>query len=184
MSRTLSTNSGSLDSLNVSERCGCSPKAVQIRRIVVCEKPVAPAIERIDQARCIARQGTQRPLDHGGHLIVVDRPRPAGPGFVQQALDAILEEAAPPLADRVLMHSQFSRDDLAGHAAGASQDDPASLGHRSRHTLPSHLSFEIVTLAVTKDQTCRRSTHRVRHRCAPSLKRRSIQCNELQFQMT
>src|SRR6202020_2979084 len=54
----------------------------------------------------------------------------------------------------------------------------------SRHTLPSHLSFEIVTLAVTKDQTCRRSTHRVRHRCAPSLKRRSIQCNELQFQMT
>ena len=78
---------------------------------------------------------------------------------------------------------QFSRDDLAGHAVGASQDDPTSLGHRSRHTLPSHLSFEIVTLAVTKDQTCRRSTHRVRHRCAPSLKRRSIQCNELQFQI-
>jgi hypothetical protein len=26
---------GSLDSLNVSDRCGCSPKAVQIRRIVV-----------------------------------------------------------------------------------------------------------------------------------------------------
>ena len=41
MSRTLSTNSGSLESLKVSERCGCSPKAVQILRIVVCENPVA-----------------------------------------------------------------------------------------------------------------------------------------------
>src|SRR3954452_22870968 len=49
MSRTLSTNSGSLESLNVSERCGWRPKAVQIRRMVVCEKPVAAAIERIDQ---------------------------------------------------------------------------------------------------------------------------------------
>lgn len=27
----------------------CNPKAVQIRRIVVWEKPVTPAIERIDQ---------------------------------------------------------------------------------------------------------------------------------------
>jgi hypothetical protein len=49
MSRTLSTNSGSLESLKVSERCGCSPKAAQILRIVVCENPVAPAMERIDQ---------------------------------------------------------------------------------------------------------------------------------------
>ena len=31
MSRTFSTNSGSDDSLNVSERCGCRPKACQIR---------------------------------------------------------------------------------------------------------------------------------------------------------
>src|SRR6476469_1751880 len=45
MSRTLSTNSGSLESLNVCERWGCKPKAVQILRMVVCEKPVAAAIE-------------------------------------------------------------------------------------------------------------------------------------------
>ncbi len=58
MSRTLSTNNGSLDSLNVSERCGCSPKAAQMRRIVVWEKPVAPAIERIDQ--WVASAGVER----------------------------------------------------------------------------------------------------------------------------
>ncbi len=48
MSRTFDEQ-GSLDSLNVSERCGCNPNAVQMRRIVVWEKPVTPAIERIDQ---------------------------------------------------------------------------------------------------------------------------------------
>ena len=58
MSRTLSTNSGSLDSVKVSERCGCRQKAVQMRRIVVCEKPVTPAIERIDQ--WVASAGVER----------------------------------------------------------------------------------------------------------------------------
>ena len=58
MLRTLSTNSESLDSLNVSERCGCSPNAVQMRRIMVCEKPVTPAIDRIDQ--CVASAGVER----------------------------------------------------------------------------------------------------------------------------
>ena len=49
MSRTLSTNSGSLESLKVSERCGCKPKAPQMRQIVVCERPLSLAIERNDQ---------------------------------------------------------------------------------------------------------------------------------------
>ncbi len=46
---TLSTNKGSVDSLKVSNRCGCRPKAFQIRRIVVCEYPVSAAMDRIDQ---------------------------------------------------------------------------------------------------------------------------------------
>ncbi|SFH99410.1 hypothetical protein SAMN04487925_1011447 [Bradyrhizobium sp. cf659] len=58
MSRTLSTNSGSLDSLNVWLRCGCKPNAAHIRRIVVWEKPVSAAIERIDQ--CVASAGVVR----------------------------------------------------------------------------------------------------------------------------
>jgi hypothetical protein len=96
--------------------------------------------------RRIAGNRTQRPLDHGRHLIVVDRPGPARSGFVQQTLHAILEEATPPFADRVLMHTQFGRDDLAGNAVGATKNDPAPLGHGSRHTLPAHLPFEVVTL--------------------------------------
>ena len=43
MSRTFSMNSGSRDSLKVSVRWGCSPKARQIR-LIVCDRPVAFAI--------------------------------------------------------------------------------------------------------------------------------------------
>lgn len=51
-------NSGSFDNLNVWLRCGCKPNAAHIRRIVVWEKPVSPAIERIDQ--CVASTGVVR----------------------------------------------------------------------------------------------------------------------------
>jgi hypothetical protein len=58
MSRALSTSRGSLDNLNVWLRCGCKPNADHIRRIVVWEKPVSAAIERIDQ--CVASAGVVR----------------------------------------------------------------------------------------------------------------------------
>ena len=44
--------------MNVWLRCGCNPKAFHIRRIVVCEKPVSAAIDRIDQ--CVASAGVVR----------------------------------------------------------------------------------------------------------------------------
>lgn len=73
MSRILSTDStdsGSLDSLNVWLPCGGKPNDARIRRILGCEKPGSAAIERIDQRR-ISRLRPQRPFDHGGNLIVV-----------------------------------------------------------------------------------------------------------------
>src|SRR5215218_4200738 len=39
MSRTLSTNCGSVDNLKSSTRCGLSPNVRQIRLIAVCEPP-------------------------------------------------------------------------------------------------------------------------------------------------
>lgn len=49
MSRTFSVNSGSVVSLKGSARCGCSPKARQIRETAVWERPTSRAIERVDQ---------------------------------------------------------------------------------------------------------------------------------------
>src|ERR1700722_4057077 len=55
ISRTFSTNSGSVDSLKVSGRCGCNPKARQLRWMVDGAYPTALAIERNDQ--CVAPGG-------------------------------------------------------------------------------------------------------------------------------
>src|SRR6516165_2615842 len=55
MSRTLSTNSGSVDSLKVSTRCGCSPKARQMRPTLEVEMPLCRAMLRVLQ--CVAAGG-------------------------------------------------------------------------------------------------------------------------------
>ena len=46
MSHTFSTNIGSVESLNVSCRCGCSPNARQMRRIAFWVMPISRAISR------------------------------------------------------------------------------------------------------------------------------------------
>src|SRR3954453_16499886 len=46
MSRSFAANSGSVDSLKVSPRCGCSPKARRTRPTVATERPLALAMER------------------------------------------------------------------------------------------------------------------------------------------
>jgi hypothetical protein len=54
-SRTLATKSGSVDSLNVSCRCGFRPKARQIRCTVLTERPLSCAILR--ELQCVASSG-------------------------------------------------------------------------------------------------------------------------------
>ena len=49
MSRTLSTNCGSLDNFQVSVLCGASPKARHTRETVDCDIPRCAAIDRVDQ---------------------------------------------------------------------------------------------------------------------------------------
>ena len=166
MSRTLSTNSGSLDSLNVSERCGCRPKAAQIRRIVVWEKPVSAGHRTDRPVRRVDRRGAQRPLDHRSDLIVVDRSWSAGSSLVQQTIKATLQEAPTPLANRVFVDAQLGRDDLAGQAVSTSQNDPAPLGHRPCNPVSAHLPLKILPLLRTQHQRCRWTACRIRHDCA------------------
>jgi hypothetical protein len=112
--------------LNVWLRCGCKPNAAHIRRIVVWEKPVSAASERIDQ--CVAPTGVvRRPLDHASDLIVNDRSRSAGTRFVKKTLAAILQKTATPLANRVFVEAELGSHVLARQAVRASQNDAASL---------------------------------------------------------
>ena len=58
MSRTLSMNCGSGESLNVSTWCGFNPNARQIRLTALWLIPVAVAIDRVDQ--CVASEAAPR----------------------------------------------------------------------------------------------------------------------------
>jgi hypothetical protein len=60
------------------------------------------------------RRGAQRPLDHGGNLIVVDGSRSARASLVEQTVTATLQEASPPLAHGMLVQAKLGADRLAG----------------------------------------------------------------------
>jgi hypothetical protein len=69
----------------------------------------------------------QRSLDHGGNLIVVDGARAARAGLVKQAITAILQKSAAPLANGMFMDAEFGSHGLAWQAIRTSQDRAASL---------------------------------------------------------
>lgn len=133
----------------------------------------------------IGRRRAQRPLDYSGDVIVIDCARPAGARLIEQLVDMIGQKAPTPLADRMLVNAKFCRYDLALQTLGAAQNNPASLRERARRPVPPHLSLKIRTLIRRPHQWLNRTTIRqcVRHQCVP-LRKRLIQCNLLQFQMT
>jgi hypothetical protein len=77
--------------------------------------------------RRIGRRRPQRPLDHRSNLIVVDGSRAARAGLVKQAIAAILQKSATPLANGVFVEAEFGSHRLAWQAIRASQDGAASL---------------------------------------------------------
>jgi hypothetical protein len=77
--------------------------------------------------RRIGRRRTQRSLDHGRNLIVVDGARAARAGFVKQAITAILQKSAAPLANGVFMNAEFGSHGLAWQPIRTPQDRAAPL---------------------------------------------------------
>jgi hypothetical protein len=77
--------------------------------------------------RRVGRRRAQRPLDHGGDLIVVDGSRAARAGLVKQAITAILQKSATPLANGVFVEAEFGSHGLAWQAIRTPQDRAAAL---------------------------------------------------------
>ena len=57
---------------------------------------------------------TQCPLNYLSNLIVVDGSRAARAGLVKQAITAILQKSATPLANGVFVEAEFGSQDLLG----------------------------------------------------------------------
>src|SRR2546430_4701002 len=60
--------------------------------------------------RGVLWRGPQRALDYGGDLIIINCPRSAWTGLIQEPFGAVLQEAAAPPAVRVLMDDQLARN--------------------------------------------------------------------------
>lgn len=119
--------------------------------------------------RGVARRGAERAFDNCSDLIVINGARPARAGFVQEPFDAPLQKAPTPLANCMLMDTQFVRNGFAGYAIRAAQDDAASLRQRTRHAMTTNLPFEIRALIRAEDQGRNRASCRVGHNCAPAI---------------
>ena len=124
MSRTFSISSGSVDSLNVSLRCGCRPNARQIRWTVVRPRPLAFAMSRTAPVRGAARRLFQRADDDAlDRSSVIARGAP-GRGSSYNPSSRSRTKRLAPLADRRLRHAQPLRHDLVIVPLGARQNDP------------------------------------------------------------
>ena len=95
MSRGFSSKSGSVDSLNVSERCGAKPKARQIRNLMVWLMPTRLAMSRVAQCRALGSR-VQREADQALDLLAINLAgRPAALRVVQ-TLHPVSRETSPP----------------------------------------------------------------------------------------
>src|SRR5688500_17989177 len=133
MSRTFSAKKGSVESLKVSARCGCRPKARQTRPTVVTDKPVARAMVRrlqwlafsgrVESVRSTSSATCSSPIRRGapGRLE-------APPPTVEQPVRAQPGEALAPLTDGVLGGSEFGGNRRVAQAIGRPQHDPRPQG--------------------------------------------------------
>ena len=96
MSWTFSTNSGSVDNLKVSLRCGCSENAVQIRCTVDGARPRGAGHPTRTPMCAPGGRRLQRRRHHLGNLLVGDGPRRTRARLAPPAVEALLSEASPP----------------------------------------------------------------------------------------
>ncbi len=104
-----------MESLRLSPPVRAEPEGGQIREIDVWLIPWALAIDRVE--RCVASAGLASEGRHDDRLdlVVADRAPGAGPGLVEQPVEAPPAEPPTPLAHRCLAHPR-----LAGDIGGSS----------------------------------------------------------------
>src|SRR5271154_2766502 len=101
MSRTFSTNRGSVESLKVSVRWGWRLKTFRMRWIVEGATPAALAIERSRGCAAVRGIPSSRLANDLGDLVIADLARRAGTGLVIETLDPMLCKPPPPFAHGV-----------------------------------------------------------------------------------
>ena len=131
----------------------------------------------------VRRRRAERPLDDAGNLLVLNGPRPSRPRLVRQPLDALLQEAPPPLADRALVHAELGGYRLVAKPVCATQDHAAAIRRGTRDPAPADLTLKPGPLLIAQNQGCQRPTETTCHRGHGVLAGRGLyQCNRCKKQ--
>src|SRR5215471_19220703 len=129
ISRTFSTNCGSLENLKFSTRCGCNPNACQIRTIAFCDRPVSAAISRVLQCVLFFGLRLQRLGYDFFNLMIRDLPWRTYPQLIQQALQSEIPKSFPPLPDGRTRNMQLTGDFRVAHFLPTRKHDASTHGH-------------------------------------------------------
>src|SRR5437660_1837835 len=130
MSPTFSTNCGSLENLKFSTRCGCNPKACQIRTMAVCDSPVFPAISRLLQWVLLSGIDSSVWVMTSSTSAFGNQSRGARSRFVQQPFQPTHPKAFPPLTRRRSRDVQLLCDHSVAPSLLTSEHNPGA--HRER----------------------------------------------------
>ena len=90
----------------------------------------------------IRRPRSQCPFDHLGRLLFRNGVGPSRPGFVQESIDAVPDEAPAPLAHGALVHADLGHRHLVTQPVGTAQEYAAAIGHRARHPMAANLHLQ------------------------------------------
>ena len=143
MSRTFSTNCGSVESLNVSVRCGCSENARQMRCTEEAETPDPFAMSRVLQ--CVAPVGFSSD-DDSFDLVVADLARRAASGFVAETVEAVLCEPLSPRAHGLARDADLGGDCAVVEPIGGEQNDLRALRIATPDLAPPNETVKIGAL--------------------------------------
>jgi hypothetical protein len=141
MSRTLSMKSGSRLSLKVSERCGASEKARQMRLIVDWLRPVAGR-----PVRGSLRLAFQRARQHLLDLLVAQLARSSRTRFVQQTVKTLIDKPLPPFARRRQRATLPASDLRVAQPIGGQKHDPRAHRQCLRRLRSSRPRLQLLAL--------------------------------------
>jgi hypothetical protein len=121
MSRTFSTKNGSVESLKLRVRCGCSAKAWNSRCTVDLDMPLARAAFPDSPVRAGGGLARQRALQQSGDLLILDGARTSGAQLVIQAGQPMLNKTLAPFAHGGFGPAQPGCDPRVGFTLGGPQ---------------------------------------------------------------
>jgi hypothetical protein len=145
-------SSGSGESLKLSLRCGCKPKACRIRLMVRRLSLVALASSRVLQ--CVCPRGVlSRVLNH--HLldlVIADCARSSGARLVVKPFQPSSQEAATPLAAHTLRAAHLLRHGLVVESLSTGQHHSRPSSQQGPAACPMGQRLEPIMLFVSQNQ--------------------------------